>query len=107
MHDGRRFKARVIGLDPKSDLAVIKVDATNLPAATPGNSADVKVGQWVIAVGNPLGIGSTATRGIISAVRSPFVIKDHIFPEIIQTDASINPGNSGGALADLDGNIIG
>jgi serine protease Do len=107
LHDGRRFKAHVVGLDPKSDLAVIKVNATGLPAAAIGNSADVKVGQEVIAVGNPLGIGSTATHGIISAIRSPFNIKDHIFPQILQTDAAINPGNSGGALADMNGAVIG
>ena len=107
LHDGRKLKARVVGLDPHSDLAVIKVDATNLPAATIGNSADAQVGQRVIAVGNPLGIGTTATSGIISAIRSPFAIKNNVFPEIIQTDAAINPGNSGGALADLNGDVIG
>jgi S1-C subfamily serine protease len=107
LHDGRKYGARVIGLDPRSDLAVIKINATGLPAASIGNSSNVKLGQWVIAVGNPLGIGTTATEGIISAVRSPFDIKGHVYPEIIQTDAAINPGNSGGALADLDGNIIG
>jgi S1-C subfamily serine protease len=107
LHDGREFKAKVVGLDPHSDLAVVKIDAANLPAASIGNSSAVKVGQQVIAVGNPLGIGTTATHGIISAIRSPFEIKGNIFPEILQTDAPINPGNSGGALADLEGNIIG
>jgi serine protease DegQ len=107
LHDGRRFKATTVGLDPRSDLAVIKIDANNLPAATLGNSADVKLGQDVIAVGNPLGIGVTATHGIISAIRSPFPLKGKVFPQILQTDAAINPGNSGGALADLDGHIIG
>ena len=107
LHDGRRLNAKVIGKDEHSDLAVIKVDASGLPHATQGNSTDVKLGQWVIAVGNPLGIGSTATAGIISAIRSPFTLKNHIFPELIQTDAAINPGNSGGALADLNGDVIG
>ena len=98
--------AKLIGRDPQTDVAVIKIDAEDLPAAALGNSDQVKVGQWVIAVGNPFQLMHTVTAGIISAKgRASVNLAD--YEDFIQTDASINPGNSGGALADLDGNVIG
>jgi serine protease Do len=104
--DKRRFLAKVMGTDPQTDVAVIKIDARNLPAASLGNSDAVKIGQWVIAIGNPFELLHTVTAGIISAKgRSSVGLAD--YEDFMQTDASINPGNSGGALADLDGNVIG
>lgn len=106
MSDQKKYSAKVIGTDPQTDVAVIKIDATDLPAVNLGNSDNVKVGQWVIAVGNPFQLMHTVTAGIISAKgRSNVGLAD--YEDFIQTDASINPGNSGGALADLDGNVIG
>ncbi len=106
MSDQKKYSAKVIGTDPQTDVAVIKIDANNLPAVNLGNSDNVKVGQWVIAVGNPFQLMHTVTAGIISAKgRSSVGLAD--YEDFIQTDASINPGNSGGALADLDGNVIG
>ncbi len=103
--DKKTFQAKVVGTDPQTDVAVIKIDADNLPAATLGDSDKVAVGQWVIAVGNPFQLMHTVTAGIISAKgRSMVGLAD--FEDFIQTDASINPGNSGGALADLEGNVI-
>ena len=102
----KKYTAKVIGTDPQTDLALIKIDDTNLPAAGMGNSDNVRVGQWVIAVGNPFQLMHTVTAGIISAKgRSSVGLAD--YEDFIQTDASINPGNSGGALCDLDGNVIG
>jgi serine protease Do len=104
--DNKTYDAKVVGTDPPTDVAVIKIDADNLPAATLGNSDDVKVGQWVIAVGNPFQLFHTVTHGIISAEgRSSVGLAD--YEDFFQTDASINPGNSGGALADMEGNVIG
>jgi serine protease Do len=101
-----KYDARVIGTDPQSDVAVLKIDADGLQPATLGNSDNVKVGQWVIAVGNPFQLMHTVTAGIISAKgRSQLGLAD--YEDFIQTDAAINPGNSGGALADLDGMVIG
>ena len=108
--DRRTFTAKVIGTDPLTDLAVIKIKAKNLPTAFLGNSDDVKVGQWVMAIGNPLSLTSTVTAGIISAIgRGQLgLIRDRYGIEnYIQTDAAINPGNSGGALVDLSGAVIG
>jgi serine protease Do len=106
MEDGKRYPAKLIGTDPQTDVGVIKIDATGLPAATFGDSEAVKVGQWVIAVGNPFQLLHTVTAGIISAKgRSSVGLAD--YEDFIQTDASINPGNSGGALADLEGRVIG
>ncbi|UCE06058.1 MAG: PDZ domain-containing protein [bacterium] len=106
LKDGVDYPAIVIGTDTQTDLAVIKIDAHNLSVARLGNSDSLKIGQWVIAVGNPLQLLHTVTAGIISAKgRSSVGIAE--FEDFIQTDASINPGNSGGALADLDGNVIG
>jgi serine protease Do len=104
--DKQKYKAKIVGADPQTDVAVIKVDAKDLPAARLGNSDEVRVGQWVIAVGNPFQLLHTVTAGIISAKgRSEIGLAD--YEDFIQTDAAINPGNSGGALADLDGNVIG
>jgi len=112
LHDGREFDAKLVGRDELTDLAVIKIDATDLPVAAFGNSDDVKVGQLVVAVGNPLGLNSTVTQGIISALgrgqlnlntdREGYGVED-----FIQTDAAINPGNSGGGLFDLRGALVG
>jgi len=108
--DKRTFSAKVIGTDPLTDLAVIKINAKDLSVAFLGNSDEVKVGQWVMAIGNPLSLTSTVTAGIVSAIgRGQLgLIKDRYGIEnYIQTDAAINPGNSGGALVDLSGSVIG
>jgi len=105
--ENKKYTAKVIGTDPQTDLAVIKINASNLPAATLGNSDEVRIGQWVIAVGNPFELLHTVTAGIISAKSRSSVGLDLAYQDFIQTDASINPGNSGGALADLEGNVIG
>ncbi|MFA3781845.1 Do family serine endopeptidase [Melioribacteraceae bacterium 4301-Me] len=109
LYDKRQFDAKVIGTDPLTDLGVIKIDATDLPVAYLGDSDNIKVGQWVMAIGNPLSLTSTVTAGIISATgRNINIIKDKYGVEnYIQTDAAINPGNSGGALVDLNGAVIG
>lgn len=104
--DKREFKAKVIGADPKSDLAVLKIDAQNLPCITVGNSSKVQVGDYALAVGNPFGVGETVTMGIVSATgRSNLGIEE--YEDFIQTDAPINPGNSGGALVNDRGELIG
>jgi len=104
--DGKKYTAKIIGADPQTDVAVIKIDGDHFPKASLGNSDNVRVGQWVIAVGNPFQLLHSVTAGIISAKgRSSIGLAD--YEDFIQTDASINPGNSGGALADLDGNVIG
>jgi serine protease Do len=106
LSDDKKYDARVVGTDPQSDVAVLKIDADGLPAAKLGDSDSVKVGQWVIAVGNPFQLMHTVTAGIISAKgRSQLGLAD--YEDFIQTDASINPGNSGGALADLAGRVVG
>lgn len=104
--DKRTFKAKVIGTDPKTDVAVIKIDATNLPALPWGDASPLEVGEMVLAVGNPFGLSQTVTMGIISAIgRANVGIVD--YEDFIQTDAAINPGNSGGALVNLKGELIG
>ncbi|MCW5601036.1 Do family serine endopeptidase [Nitrosomonas sp.] len=104
--DGRSAKARNIGSDPESDLAVLKIDMENLPSIKFGQSEQAKVGDIVLAIGNPFGVGQTVTMGIIGALgRSQVGI--NTFENFIQTDAAINPGNSGGALTDAAGNLIG
>ena len=106
LQDKKKYDAKIVGRDPQTDVAVVKIDAGGLPAAALGNSDSAKVGEWVIAVGNPFQLMHTVTAGIISAKgRSSVNLAD--YEDFIQTDASINPGNSGGALADLDGNVIG
>jgi serine protease Do len=109
LHDKRVFEATVVGTDPLTDLGVIKIDAKNLPVAYFGDSDKIRVGQWVMAIGNPLALASTVTAGIISAThRNINIIQDRYGVEnFIQTDAVINPGNSGGALVDLTGAVIG
>ncbi len=105
----RSYKARVVGVDPSTDLAVLKIDATQLPAITLGISKNVQVGEWVIAVGNPFNLTSTVTAGIVSAKGRDINILKGQFPieSFIQTDAAINPGNSGGALVNTKGELIG
>ncbi len=109
LHDKRDFDATVVGTDPTTDLAIIKINAKNLPAAYLGDSDKIKVGQWVMAIGNPLSLTSTVTAGIISATsRKIDMSSDQYSVEnYIQTDAVINPGNSGGALVDLSGAVVG
>ena len=105
LNDGREFTAKVVGRDPKSDIAVVKVDAHNLPAIQIADSDKVQVGDIVLAVGNPFGIGTTVTMGMVSAKgRAPLGLD---YQDFIQTDAAINPGNSGGALVDTEGRLIG
>src|SRR5437870_4433013 len=104
--DKREMKARVIGTDAKTDIALIKVDARDLPHVTLGSSANVEVGDIALAIGNPFGLGQTVTMGIVSATgRGGLGIED--YEDFIQTDASINPGNSGGALVNTKGELIG
>jgi serine protease DegQ len=106
LSDGREAKARVIGSDPETDLAVVKIDMQTLPTMTFGHSDNAQVGDIVLAIGNPFGVGQTVTMGIISALgRTHLGI--NTFENFIQTDAAINPGNSGGALVDASGNLIG
>ncbi len=106
LNDGREFTAKVIGRDPKTDIAVVKIDADNLPVVPIADSSKVKVGDVVLAVGNPFGVGQTVTEGIVSAKdRGNVGLED--YEDFIQTDAAINPGNSGGALVDIDGRLIG
>lgn len=104
--DNRRARARVIGTDPDTDLAVLKIDLDKLPIIVLGQSDQLAVGDQVLAIGNPFGVGQTVTSGIVSALgRSQLGI--NIFENFIQTDAAINPGNSGGALVDVNGNLMG
>ena len=104
--DGRTAKARIVGADPDTDLAVLKIDLHNLPAVTFGQSDQLRVGDVVLAIGDPFGVGQTVTMGIVSALgRSRLGINQ--FENFIQTDAAINPGNSGGALVDISGNLVG
>lgn len=103
------FKAKIIGIDPSTDLALLKIDSKNLPHIVMGNSEDVLVGDWVLAVGNPFNLTSTVTAGIVSAKGRNINIVNNQFPieSFIQTDAAINPGNSGGALVNLNGELVG
>ncbi|MGH9755518.1 MAG: PDZ domain-containing protein, partial [Blastocatellia bacterium] len=105
--DNRGYDAKVIGDDPRSDLAVLKIDANDLPMLTLGNSDHVRVGDVVLAVGNPLGIGQTVTAGIISAKGRTTGLSDGSFESFLQTDAPINQGNSGGALVSTAGELVG
>lgn len=112
LYDNREFKAKVIGNDPNTDLAVVKIDAKDLQFLTFANSDEVQVGQWVLAVGNPFNLASTVTAGIVSAkTRNINILREKAgnlaIESFIQTDAAVNPGNSGGALVDLNGNLIG
>jgi len=107
MQDGKTFEAKVVGSDAPSDLAVLKIESTNLPFLTLGNSDSVRVGDIVLAIGNPLGIGQSVTAGIISAKGRRTGLSDGSFEDFLQTDAPINRGNSGGALVNLAGELIG
>jgi serine protease Do len=106
LSDGRRFPARLVGADAGTDLAVLEIEAENLPAATWADSDAVEVGEMVWALGNPFGLDRTLTYGIVSGVGRRGVVDDP-FQEFLQTDAAINPGNSGGPLIDVNGRIIG
>jgi serine protease Do len=108
-YNKRTYPAELIGTDPSTDLAVIKIKATNLPAITLSSSKNVQVGEWVIAVGNPYTLASTVTAGIVSAKGRRIGILEDKFPieSFIQTDAAINPGNSGGALVNKNGDLVG
>ena len=102
----RQLRAEVVGTDPMTDLAVIRIKADRLPAAKLGNSNKLKVGEWVVAAGNPFGLSDTITAGIVSATgRSNMRIAE--YEDFIQTDAAINPGNSGGPLVNLRGEVVG
>ncbi|MCP5043212.1 MAG: PDZ domain-containing protein [bacterium] len=106
LHDGTRHLAKVVGTDAKTDIALLDVDAKDLTAVKLGNSADLSVGDWVVAAGNPFGLASSITAGIVSAKgRSKVGISE--YEDFIQTDAAINPGNSGGPLVNLEGEVIG
>ncbi len=108
LNTGDEHKATLVGADEKSDLAVLKIEKTGLPAATLGNSEDVKVGELAVAIGNPLGqeLAGSVTAGVISAVNRTMTVENKVY-NLIQTDAAINPGNSGGALVNEYGQVIG
>lgn len=106
LNDGRHIQATIIGTDPETDVAVLKINLDNLPTITLGSSDQARVGDQVLAIGNPFGVGQTVTSGIVSAMgRNQLGI--NTFENFIQTDAAINPGNSGGALVDVNGNLLG
>ena len=109
LKDGRTFTGEVVGSDEATDVAVIRVNADDLPAADLGDSENLKVGQFVLAIGNALALpgGPTVSMGVLSAKGRPLPGSDFVFEGLLQTDAAVNPGNSGGPLADLDGRIIG
>ncbi len=109
LNDRRKFMAKVIGTDPSTDLALIKIETQNLPAIIFGNSDSLQVGEWVLAVGNPFDLNSTVTAGIVSAKSRNINILDNSasIESFIQTDAAVNPGNSGGALVNTNGELIG
>ena len=105
--DHKSYNAKVLGTDPRSDLAVLKIDAPNLQPIEVGQSKDVEVGQWVLAVGNPLGFDNTVSVGVVSSLKRNLPVGQSGIVDALQTDAAINPGNSGGALCDANGRLIG
>jgi len=105
--DGRTFPANIVGTDALTDLAVLKIDATDLSYAQLGDSFQLSIGDWAIAIGNALGEGITATHGIISRLNVSIIVSGNTFRGLIQTDAAINPGNSGGPLVNIAGEVIG
>ena len=107
--DGRKLSGRLIGADASSDIAIVKVDEEGLPAAEWGESDELRVGQFVIAIGNPFGLvgGPTVTTGVVSALNRNIQVENQVYESLIQTDAAINPGNSGGPLVDSGGRVIG
>jgi serine protease Do len=107
LNDNRTLNARIVGTDPPSDLALLKIDATNLPVLALGNSDNARVGDVVLAIGNPLGVGQTVTMGIISAKGRQTGLSSGSFEDFLQTDAPINQGNSGGALVNTNSELIG
>jgi serine protease Do len=108
MDDGREYEAKLIGSDPSTDLALLKVDEKGLPHLTFGDSDSLMVGEWVLAIGNPFRLYSTVTAGIVSAKsRNINILDDSAIESFIQTDAAVNPGNSGGALVDTRGQLMG
>jgi serine protease Do len=107
LSDGRKFPARVVGKDPESDIAVVRIDAGGLPIARLGDSDKLQIGEWVLALGNPFNLSHTVTAGIVSARGRNLDGLDSRFQDFIQTDAAINPGNSGGALVNMDGEVVG
>jgi serine protease Do len=109
LNDNRQFKAKVIGRDPNTDIAVVKIDAKDIPYLVWGNSDALKLGEWVLAVGNPMNLNSTVTAGIVSAKSRGIGIVSGQMPleSFIQTDAAVNPGNSGGALVNVNGDLVG
>jgi S1-C subfamily serine protease len=106
--DGRAFEGKLVGSDPANDLSVVKIDARDLPLAELGDSSELRVGQTVIAIGNPFGLvgGPSVTVGVVSALNR-HILAERVYENLIQTDASINPGNSGGPLLNLVGKVIG
>jgi serine protease Do len=106
LDDGRKFDAKVVGTDPKTDIAVVKVEATGLPYASLADSDKLEIGDVVLAVGNPFGVGQTVTMGMVSALGRTMMGPEY-YEDFIQTDAAINPGNSGGALVDAQGRLVG
>jgi serine protease Do len=109
LSDKRKFVAKVVGTDPRYDLAVLKIDASDLPAVQKGNSETLKIGEWVLAIGFPYDIGTTVTAGIVSATHKKIGVNEtrNSMEDFIQTDAVVNPGNSGGALVDASGRLVG
>ena len=105
--DSKKFTAKVVGTDPPTDVAVLKIDAKDLPAITLGDSDQLEVGDVVLAIGNPFGVGQSVTMGIISALGAAALAGFNQYQNFIQTDAAINPGNSGGALVDAEGRLVG
>ena len=105
LNDRREFKAELIGADPGSDIALLKIDSSDLPVVSMGDSDNLKVGQWVLAIGSPFGFEHTATQGIISALSRS--LPDDTYVPFIQTDVAVNPGNSGGPLFNTDGEVVG
>ncbi len=106
LNDQRKARARIVGTDPETDLAVLRIELDKLPAIVMGNSDEIEIGDQVLAIGNPFGVGQTVTSGIVSALgRNQLGI--NVFENFIQTDAAINPGNSGGALVDTQGHLLG
>jgi serine protease Do len=103
---GKKYEAHIVGTDPQTDVGVIKIDARDLPAAKLGDSDKVRVGEWVLAIGNPFGLANTVTAGIISA-KGRANVGLAAYEDFLQTDAAINPGNSGGALVNMDGELVG
>jgi serine protease Do len=103
--DKREFRAKIVGVDPQTDVAVLRIDAKNLPTVKLGNTKDVRVGEWVVAIGSPYGFENTVTAGIVSATAR--ALPDGTYVPFIQTDVAVNPGNSGGPLFNLKGEVIG